>query len=106
MRDLTTIISDHLIVSQSTQIKTQSLQANYAKNYASQLDNHFVLQDCEIVTPSLCDLAEIDDDCNKKVLIQQVKIVILELLCLFKYYKLNISRKSGKIWQIFFPKIR
>jgi hypothetical protein len=72
MNDLTSIISDHLVVSQSTQIQTQSLQATYVKDYAARFVSSFSLHDCEINIPDLCDLAAIGNDCSQTILMQQV----------------------------------
>ena len=72
MNDLTSIISEHLVVSQSTQIQTQSLQANYVKDYAARFVSSFNLHDCEINIPDLCDLAPMGNDCSQTILMQQV----------------------------------
>ena len=53
---LTSMISTHLYVSQVTQIKTGSIEANYLKNNISDLNPLQFIQDSKITISSFCDL--------------------------------------------------
>ena len=53
---LTSMISNQMYVSQSTEIKTGSIQANYLKGNISSLNNLLNIQDSSIEISSFCDL--------------------------------------------------
>ena len=67
---LTSMISTHLYVSQSTQIKTASIEANYLKNSISDINPLQSIQDNRISISSLCEL--LNSDCSNRIITQKV----------------------------------
>lgn len=76
--NLTTIISQHLGVGQETKIKTASIEVNYKRTNASELNNQLDVDGNEIKMPSVCDILKDSDDpnCERKIVTQQVKHTI------------------------------
>ena len=68
---LTSIIINHLYVSQSTQIQTNSIQVNYYRDNISLASNKISLQDSEIKFTSFCDLLG-SSSCNNRIITQKV----------------------------------
>ncbi len=93
LESLTQIISKHLYVGQSFQIKSPSIQVNILKNNVSLLNTTQVMGDSTIKIPSFCDLLALDSslDCQSSNIIQKVTLsLILENLyfnALKKYLK-------------------
>ena len=69
--DLTSMIASHLYTSQTTEIKTDSIQANFEKNNISSLNNLQSIQGCRISIPSFCDLLS-NNDCLNQIVTQKV----------------------------------
>ena len=70
MASASTIIASHLFMSQSVQVKTATIQADYVKNNLSALVNVQNVQDTQINVPSFCDL--LNSDCSNRVITQKV----------------------------------
>ena len=70
LETLTAMISTHLYVSQNTQIKTASIEANYLKNNVSLLSANQPIQDSKIIIPSFCDILK--SNCTSRILTQKV----------------------------------
>ena len=65
--DMTSMVSQHLYVSQTTQITTDSIQANFLKNNISAFENSQSLLDCQINVPSFSDLLSNSGSSNQIV---------------------------------------
>ena len=72
--DLTSIIVDHLYVSQTTQIQTNSIQVNYYRDNISLASNQMTLQDSQIKLTSFCDLLG-SSSCNNRIITQKVNFL-------------------------------
>ena len=70
--DLTSMMSKHLYVSQTTQITTGSVSATFSKKNVSELDNSQGIQDCQINVPSFSDLLSSSGSSNQ-IVTQKVK---------------------------------
>lgn len=69
--ELTSIVINHLYVSQVTQIQTNSIQVNYYKENISLISNQLSVQGSEIKLTSMCDLLG-SSSCNNRILTQKV----------------------------------
>jgi hypothetical protein len=74
LNDLTSIIVDHLYVSQVTQIQTNSIQVNYYRDNISLASNQMNLQDSQIKLTSFCDLLG-SSACNNRIITQKVNFL-------------------------------
>lgn len=74
INNLTTMISQHLSVGQESKIKTASIEVNFKRTNASDLNNQLNLDGSEIKMPSVCDVLKTptDSNCEGKVVTQQV----------------------------------
>jgi hypothetical protein len=72
LNDLTSIIVDHLYVSQVTQIQTNSIQVSYYRDNISLASSQLNLQDSQIKLTSFCDLLG-SSSCNNRIITQKVK---------------------------------
>ena len=54
--NLTTMIAQQMFISQSVQIKTNSIEVNFLKDYASNIPNNVDIQDCAIRSNSICEM--------------------------------------------------
>jgi len=87
--NLTTMISQHLSVGQESKIKTASIEMNFKRTNASDLNNQLNVDGNEIKMPSVCDILKTpsDTNCEGKVVTQQVtNIQNLSLLISFVFY--------------------
>jgi len=75
--NLTTMISQHLSVGQESNIKTASIEVNFKRTNASDLNTQLNLDGNDIKMPSVCDILKTptDSNCEGKVVTQQVIIV-------------------------------
>ena len=74
LNDLTSIIVDHLYVSQVTQIQTDSIHVNYYRDNISLASNQMNLQDSQIKLTSFCDLLG-SSSCNNRIITQKVNFL-------------------------------
>ena len=75
--DMTHMITKHLTLDQSTEIKTDTLQLSYQKSNASNIQSSFSIQDGDVKLPSLCSLLEkTGSDCKTSVIFQKVKFYL------------------------------
>lgn len=72
--NLTAIISQHLSVGQENKIKTESIEVNYKRTNASDLNNQLNVDGNEIKMPPVCDILKSPSEanCEGKVVTQQV----------------------------------
>ena len=70
LNGLTSIISTHLYVGQTTQVKTGSIEVGYKKNNISTVSNELGIQNCQIVIPSFCNL--LNSACENRIITQKV----------------------------------
>ena len=70
INNLTNIISSHLYVGQSINVKSGSIQADFQKNNISSLRNLQNIQDSQIKIPSFCDLLK--TTCSDQIITQKV----------------------------------
>jgi len=96
LSQLTSIIINHMYVSQSTQIQTNSIQANYYRENISLVSNQLNAQGSKIILNSMCNLF------NNRILTQKVndqndKIDYLNLRILFFQYRNYFSNLVGQI---------
>jgi hypothetical protein len=77
--ELTSIVINHLYVSQVTQIQTNSIQVNYYKENISLISNQLSVQDSVIKLTSMCDLLG-SSSCKNRILTQKVFKILLARL--------------------------
>ena len=72
---MTRIISSHLTLNQSTEIKTINMLVKFEKNNVSALKNELNIDDGKIHLPSFCDMLVnlTDVECQNKIITQKVK---------------------------------
>ena len=77
--NLTAIIAQHLSVGQETKIKTGSVEVNYKRANASELNSQMDVDGNEIKMPSVCDILKDSDDpnCERKIVTQQVLNILM-----------------------------
>ena len=72
---LTKLIDKQLFITQQYQIKTDSIQVNFIKNYAEKFPNNLNVQDCSIELHSMCKIIEDSyPNCKNIVILQRVRI--------------------------------
>ena len=71
---MTKMVSNHLVTSQSTEIKTLKMMVNFEKNNISALKTSFDIKDGQVSLPSFCDLMINVPfaDCKNKIVTQKV----------------------------------
>ena len=74
IEQMTKMVSKHLVTSQTTDIKTLKMMANFEKNNISALKTSFDIQDGQVNLPSFCDLLINVPlaDCKNKIVTQKV----------------------------------
>jgi len=72
--NLTMIISQYLSVGQESNIKTASIEVNYKRANASEINNQVNMEGNEIKMPLICDILKDSEDpnCERKIVTQQV----------------------------------
>ena len=93
---LTSIIINHLYVSQTTQIKTNSIQVIFNRDNISSASDQISLQDSEIKFPSFCDFLGISS-CNNRILTQKVCVIFLKLVFKKRYFVSTLYKKSSSM---------
>ena len=76
IEEMTKIISNHMALNQSTEIKTLKILVNIEKNNISSLKSLLNMNDGQIILPLFCDLLENvpDSDCQNKIVTQKVSL--------------------------------
>lgn len=73
------MIADHLGVSESAQIKTASVEMNFVRNNVTNLANSLTIQDGKIILPSFCEMLQYNENCDSKIIRQQVLKIVTGL---------------------------
>ena len=71
--DMTFIVASHLYVSQSLQIKTDSIELDFVRNNMTSLNTTTIVQDAQIKVASYCGLMP-NANCSDRILTQRVTI--------------------------------
>ena len=74
--DMTSMINDHLALSETAQIKTPSVEINFVRNNITNLEKVINIQGSKINLPSFCDLIASNDSCESTIIRQQVISVL------------------------------
>ena len=70
--DITSMVTDHLGISEAAQIKTSSVEIKFSRNNATNLEKIVNIQNAKISLPSFCDLIASNDSCESTIIRQQV----------------------------------
>ena len=78
--DMTQMITKHLALDQSTEIRTPNLQLNFQKSNVSTIQTSFSMQDGAVNLPSFCDLlSNTGGDCQNSIIIQKSMMMNMAL---------------------------
>ena len=87
--DMTSMINDHLAISETAQIKTPSVEINFVRNNITNLDKFINIQGSRISLPSFCEMIANNDSCESTIIRQQVISKINKIIEIQFGYKIK-----------------
>ena len=70
--DITSMVTDRLVISETVQIKTSSIEMKFLRNNATNLEKVVNIQNARISLSSFCDFISSNDSCESTIIRQRV----------------------------------